>query len=107
MIYDQAHIEAAEARLREAQQEVDRLRAVLTAEHTAAQTGPRLATAADGIAAAGRRHPGRTRSEIAAGTSTGTSAASDADATDITSVEGARAEARRRAALRRPAGGAA
>ena len=102
-----AAIAAAEARLAAAKAEVEDLRARLATEQAAAFTepaGPRLATAQDGIAAARRRHPGRTRSELAAA---GTSTTSDADATDITSVEGARREARRRAALRRPAGGAA
>ena len=102
MIYDHEAIEAAETRLREAQQEVDRLRAVLAAEHTAEQ--PRkLATWADGVAAAKARFPGRTRSEQAA---TGSGAA-DGEAQELTGAAAGRAAARRRAALRRPAGGAA
>ena len=102
MSADHAAIKAAEARLAEAQADVERLRAQLTEEHAAAQAGKRLLTWEDGVNAAKRRHPGRTRSETA-----GTSTTSDADATDIISVEGARREARRRAALRRPTGGAA
>ena len=73
----EAAVAADEARLAEAQADVQRLTAALAAEQAAGQsTGPRLATAEDGRAAARRRHPGRTRSEMAAaGTDTGTGAA--------------------------------
>jgi len=91
MIYDHEAIEAAETRLREAQQEVDRLRAVLAAEHTAEQ--PRkLATWADGVAAAKARFPGRTRSEQA-GTGTGDA---DGEAQELTGWAAGVAAARAR-----------
>lgn len=114
-----AAIAAAEARLAEAQADVERLRAQLAAEQAAAQSAPRLATAEDGRAAARRRHPGRTRSEVAANGTRTDAAAYDGDApdpyirrtpqaeyterhgVDITTVEGARAEARRRGAARK------
>ena len=125
-----AAIAAAEATLAAAQADVDRLRAQLASEQVAeqaAEPAPRkLATAADGVAAARKRHPGRTRSEQAASTDTRTDAATfDGDAPDPytprtpqaayterygidpTSIEGAKAEARRRGAARRPRGGAA
>ncbi|MGR7027320.1 hypothetical protein [Geodermatophilus sp. URMC 62] len=89
MTTDHAAIVAAEARLAEAQADVERLRAQLAAEQTA---GPRLATAADGVAMAQRRHPGRTRSELAKAAGT--------DTAELTGAAAGIAEARRRAALR-------
>ena len=122
-----AAIAAAEARLAEAQADVDRLRAQLTAEHTAAQAGPRLMTWEDGVAAARRRHPQLqkaaeeaaaasreaarpaepTENQFGRAVRTPAAAYTERHGVDIASVEGARAEARRRAALRRPTGGAA
>jgi hypothetical protein len=96
-----AEIAAAEATLAAAQADVDRLRAALAAEQAASTepTGPRLATAEDGIATARRRHPGRTRSELAAGTGT-----AEGEAPTLSGAAAGIAEARRRAVLR---GGAA
>ncbi len=100
-----AAIAAAEARLAAAQADVERLRAQL-AEETAASTAetPKLATWADGVAAARKRHSGRTRSGTAAG-DFGKAAEDAREGTDITSVAGARAEAGRRAAARLGRGG--
>jgi multidrug resistance efflux pump len=108
-----AAIAAAEARLAEAQADVDRLRAQLAAEQ------PRKLGWADGIAAAHRRHPHlQTAADKAAaatreaarpqppgeldGPVARTPAAEYAErhGVDITSVEGAKAEARRRGAAR-------
>ena len=64
-----AEIAAAEARLAEAQADVQRLTAALAAEQAAHATEPaprKLATWADGVAAGKKRHPGRTRGELTA-----------------------------------------
>jgi hypothetical protein len=108
-----AAIAAAEARLAEAQADVERLRAQLAAEQ------PRKSTWEDGVAAARRRHPGRTRSETAAAsrearpkslseaelnafvTRTPAAAYTEKHGLDITTVEGAKAEARHRGAARK------
>jgi hypothetical protein len=119
MLTDHDAIAAAEARLAEAQADVERLRGQLRAEQTEA-AAPRLVTWEDGVQAAKKRFPGRTRSEVAAaGADTGTNAGPDFDPNspyivetpaarhlrvhgfDITSVEGAKAEARRRGAARK------
>jgi hypothetical protein len=100
-----AALAAAEAAVAAATAEVDRLRAQLATEHAASvtePTGPRLLTWEDGVAAARKRHPGRTRGEQT-GADAGTD---DVQPADITSVEGARAEARRRGAARRTGGAA-
>ncbi len=86
-----AAIAAAEAAVVAANAEVARLTAQLAAEQTAGDQGSRKLTWADGQAAARKRHPGRTRSELAAGTGTTNGIA----------------EARRRAALRGGRGTAA
>ena len=90
-----AAIAAAEATLAAAQDEVARLQAQ-PADEQAAE--PRRMSWEDGVAAARRRHPGRTKSERAArGTADTDSGSGSGTAAGI-------AEARRRAALR---GGAA
>jgi hypothetical protein len=88
-----AAIAAAEATLAVAQDEVARLQAQLADEQAAE---PRRMSWEDGVAAARRRHPGRTKSERAA---RGT-----ADTGSGSGTAAGIAEARRRAALR---GGAA
>ena len=112
-----AEIQAAEQRLREAQADVDRLRAQLADELAAAKTDPTIVagvridsptaterssdqkprpqTREDALAAVRRRH-GRTRSEIEAankGTGTGDAAG---QAAPLTGAAAGRAEARRR-----------
>jgi hypothetical protein len=110
--------DAAEQRLTAAQADVERLTAQLRAEQSGELPAPRRMTWDDGVEAARRRHPGRTRSEVAAAGS-GTDAGPDFDpdspyiaetpaarhlrvhGLDITTVEGAKAEARRRGAARK------
>lgn len=93
-----AAIAAAEARLAAAKAEVEDLRARLAAEQAAAKAAgeprdeveaPRRLTAADGREAARRRHPGRTRSEVAEGTGSG-------DAQVLSPADQGRAAARAR-----------
>jgi multidrug resistance efflux pump len=101
---------AAEATLAAAQADVDRLRAQLSDEQAASAaepTGPRLASWEDGVAAARARFPGRTVSERREAGSRDTrpqsaqAAWAERQGLDITTVEGAKAEARRRGAARK------
>jgi hypothetical protein len=115
------NIAAAEARLREAQEEVTRLRAVHDAEVIAARdaahaalnpsfeeqgrTGkPTQETVTDAVAEARRRGGGRTRSEQlaeGAGTTVAEMAVRSADGGGFTAAAEGRAEALRRIASRR------
>ena len=99
-----ALISAAEARVAEARQEVDRLRAKLAAEQQSDREAAEvhLLTAEDGRMEARRRIAERTGRKAETGTG---SAGGSADQ-QPTGVAAGIAEARRRGALRRPAGGA-
>ena len=106
MTTDQSEaLAAAEAAVAAAHAEVDRLRTKLAAEHAASvaePTGPRLLTWEDGLEAARRRHPGRTRSAQAAGTDAGTDDAQPADITSPADMPAWRVPVRRLVAAVRP-----
>ncbi len=89
---------AAEANLAEVQADVQRLRAQLAGE----EQPRKLATWEDGQAAARKRHPGRTRSEMAAGNGD-----AEGQALPLTGAAAGRAAARARAARRGFSGDAA
>jgi hypothetical protein len=117
-----AEIQAAETRLAEAQADVARLRGKLADEHaasTAEPAAPRLMSWDDGVAAARKRHPRLQKAADKAaatreaarpqppgeldGPVARTPAAEYAErhGVDITTVEGAKAAARRRGAARK------